>query len=255
MDAWVDMTEEMDVEDEYVDIQPWPVQVLVGRLVSLVTLGRRGMLEAEEADDLFEAETDRFELHSWAALELQTALSTEEARILSVPVSELTDEDLAACSDALTAAAAIAWALRVVPTDTLSIPADTIDGERVLDWGPKPWTKVRPMARAVRVRGDDELAHEREKWDVVTWRLSLFQDPDSTQTDRAALNQTMAEASTAGLLENDGTDLLTGTGVSFAQMTEGQLSGIEHLATIRLRALNWVCGFGDDWDSAPLLVD
>ncbi|MDQ3539319.1 MAG: hypothetical protein M3440_01400 [Chloroflexota bacterium] len=249
------MMDEPDSGEEYIDIQPWPVQVLVGRLVSLVTLGRRGILEAQEADDPFEAETDRFDLQSWAALELQTALTTEEARILSVPVTELTDDDLAACADALSAAAAIAWALRVLPKNTLPIPSDPGDDERVLEWSPKPWTKVRPIARSVRVRSDDELAHERVKWEIVTWRLSLFQDPADSRTDRAALTETIAEASAAGLLRNDGTDFLTDAGETFARMTDDELLEIEHLAEIRLRTLNWVCGFGEDWDSAPLLLD
>lgn len=255
MNEWMNSTDKPDSGDEYIDIRPWPVQVLVGRLVSLVTLGRRGILEAQETDDLFEAETDRFDLQSWAALELQTSLSSEEARILRVPVSELTDNDLAACTDALSAAVAIAWAVRVLPATTLTIPADIGDQERVLEWTPAPWTRVRPIARSVRVRGDDELATEREKWDIVTWRLSLFQDPVDFRPDRAALTDTIAEASAIGLLRSDGTDFLTDAGMSFARLSHDELSDIEHLVQIRLRTLNWVCGFGEDWDSAPILLD
>ncbi|CAA9563673.1 MAG: hypothetical protein AVDCRST_MAG43-2135 [uncultured Thermomicrobiales bacterium] len=249
------MTSDPGGEDEFIDIRPWPVQVLVGRLVSLVTLGRRGILEAQESDDLFEAETDRFDLESWAALELQTALAPDEARILHLPVSSLNDDDLAACADALLAADAIGWALRVIPSGTLTIPVDASDEQRILEWSPKPWTRVWPSARSVRLRSDEELAHEREKWDIVTWRLSLFQDPTDLQTDRAALRDTIAEASAAGLLHTDGDDLLTDAGASFAHMTDDELSEIDHLARIRLRTLNWVCGFGEDWESAPLFLD
>lgn len=249
------MTSEPSGEDDFIDIRPWPVQVLVGRLVSLVTLGRRGILEAQETDDLFEAETDRFDLESWAALELQTALAPDEARILRIPVSSLNDDDLAACADALLAAAAIGWALRVIPTRTLTIPVDPDDEQRILEWSPKPWTRVRPIARSVRLRGDEELAHEREKWDIITWRLSLFQDPADMQNDCAALKETIAEASAIGMLRSDGTDFLTDAGVSLTEMSDDELSEIDHLARIRLRTLNWVCGFGEDWDSAPLVLD
>lgn len=249
------MTNEPRDDEEYIDIQPWPVQVLVGRLVSLVTLGRRGILEVEQGDDLFEAETDRFDLQSWAALELQPWLSAEEARILRTPVTELTEDDLDTCFDALSASAAIAWAVRVVPADTLSMLTSRDEEQRVLEWSPKPWTKVRGATRAARVRSDDELANEREKWDIVLWRLSLFQDQDDAQRDRAALAEATVEASSAGLLQTDGADFLTDAGVPFAQMTDEELSELEHLAEVRLRALNWVCGFGEDWESAPLYLD
>jgi hypothetical protein len=252
------MQNEPDDDDEYIDIQPWPVQVLVGRLVSFATLGRRGIIEAEaadEVDDLVEVETDRFDLQSWAALELQPWLSAEEVRILRTPVTELTDEDLASCSDALSASVAVAWTVRVIPADTLPMPAGTDDERRVLEWSPKPWTKVRDAARAARVRSDEELANEREKWDIVLWRFSLFRDQDDALRDRAALADAIAEASSAGLLRTDGTDFLTDAGVPFAQMTDDEQSELEHLAAIRLRTLNWVCGFGEDWESAPLFLD
>lgn len=255
MDEPKEITNEQDGEDDFIDIRPWPVQVIIGRLISLVTLGRRGILEAQETDDLFEAETDRFDLESWAALELQTALASEEARILRDPVSSLNDDDLATCADALLAAAAIGWTLRVISSRTLTIPVDPGDEQRILEWSPEPWTKVRPIARSVRLRSDEELAHEREKWDIITWRLSLFQDPADMQTDRAALKETLAEASAADLLRTDGNDFLTDVGVSFAQMTDDELSEMDHLARIRLRTLNWVCGFGEGWESAPLFLD
>lgn len=252
------MQNEPDDDEEYIDIRPWPIQVLVGRLVSFATLGRRGIIEAEAADkvdDLFEAETDRFDLHSWAALELQPWLSADEARILRTPVTELTDNDLATCSDALLASAAIAWAIRVIPADTLSMPASMDDEPRVLEWSPRPWSKVRDATRSAWVRGDEELAREREKWDIVLWRLSLFQDQDDVEADHTALADAIVEASAAGLLRTEGTDFLTDAGVSFTQMTDEALSELEHLAEIRLRTLNWVCGFGEDWESAPLYLD
>jgi len=255
MDEWTGEIDSLDNGDDYIDIRPWPVQVLVGRLVSLVTLGRRGILEAQDSDDLFEAETDRFDLEAWAALELHTSLTAHEARILRLPVSELGDDDLGACADALMAAAAIGWALRVLPAVTLTIPADAGDEQRILEWTPEPWTKVRPMTRSVRLRSDDELAREREKWDLITWRLSLFQDPADARVDRVALTEAVAEAAAAGLLHGNGIDFLSDTGVPFDSMPDEDLSEIDHFARIRLRTLNWVCGFGEDWDSAPLFLD
>lgn len=249
------MIDEPDIEDEYVDIRPWPIPILVGRLVSLTAVGRRGMIEAREGSDHFEAETDRFELHSWAALELQSALSATEARILGLAVSELSDDDLSECADALIAATAIAWSLRVVPAPTLALPPDPQDQQRVLEWAPVPWTKVRSITRSMRIRSDEELAREREKWEVVVWRTTLFQDETDHVTDRTALAEAIAEASDGGLLASDGTDFTTEAGVPFQRLSDDALSEIEHIARVCLRTLNWVCGLGEDSDTAPLLLD
>lgn len=249
------MMDQPDIEDEYIDIRPWPIPVLIGRLASLVTVGRRGILEAQEMPDLFEAETDRFELQSWAALELQSALTANEARILAFPMSGLRDDDLAECADALLAATAIAWSLRVVSSPTLTLPAGAQDERRVLEWTPAPWTNVRSITRSARIRSDEELAREREKWEVVVWRATLFQDDADRNTDQAALAEAITEVSAFGLLPNDGTDLKTDAGASFAMLSDEEMSEVEHVAGIRLRTLNWVCGFGEDWETAPLLLD
>lgn len=255
MDDRGTISDGQDFDNEYIDIQTWPVQVMVGRLVSLATVGRRGAIEADQATDVFDAETDRFDLQSWAALELQPWLSVEEARILRTPVGELTEDDLASSADALTASAAIAWALRVLPEDALTIPPNSADGQRLLEWSPRPWTRVRGVVKSVRVRSDEELANEREKWDIVVWRISLFQDADDATNDRTALAEAISEASAAKLLRTDGIDFLTDAGLSFAKMSDDDLAELEHVAGIRLRSLNWVCGFGEDWESAPLFLD
>jgi len=249
------LMEGRDGDESFIDIQPWPVQELVGRLVCLTTVGRRGAIEAEAPGDPFEAETDRFDLQSWAALELGPWLSTTEAQILRTPVSQLSDDDLAACSDALSSSCAIAWAVRVLPDSTLRIALDNADELRVLEWSPAPWRKVREIARHVRPRSDQELANERERWDIVVWRLSLFQDPTTDSDDRAALAEVITEISDVGLPWTDDTDLLIDAGLPFSAMTEEELTEMEHHAALRLRTLNWVCGFGQDWESAPLILD
>lgn len=242
-------------DEGFIDIQPWPVQELVGRLVCLTSLGRRGAIEAEATGDLFEAETDRFDLQAWAELELGPWLSTTEARILRTPVSGLSDDDLAACADALSASCAIGWAVRVLPDTTLRVALDNADELRVLEWSPGPWRKVREITRQVRLRSDQELADEREKWDIVVWRLSLFQDANDDAVDQAALVDVLAEVTELGKLRTDGTDLVTADGAPFSAFAEEELAKLEHHAALRLRALNWVCGLGQDWDSAPLILD
>ncbi len=114
---------------------------------------------------------------------------------------------------------------------------------------------MQGKVKSVRVRSDEELAREREKWDIAVWRLSLFQDSDGAEGDRAALTEAIDEVAAMGLLRTDGRDFLTDEGVSFATLSEDELAEMAHVAEVRLRALNWVCGFGEDWESAPLYLD
>lgn len=241
-------------DDDYIDIRPWPVADLAGRLISLATLGTRGTVEATVAEDQFAAETDRFDLHAWGVLELGPWLSGEESRVLAIPAGQLDDDDLAACVDALTAAVAIGWALRVVPDERIGIPGTPDATARVLEWCPRPWAAVRRSFANLRVRSDDDLARERERWDVVSWRLSLFGE-DDMGSDRAALSEAVAEAAATGLLANDGVDFLTDAGVPLSALGEDDRSDLANLAEIRLRTLNWVCGLGEDWQTTPLVVE
>jgi hypothetical protein len=243
----------MDYDGDTIDIRPWPVADLGGRLVCLASLGQRGAIEASDTES-FEAETDRFDLHAWAVLELGPWLAADESRILAIPAGRLDDDDLATCVDALAAAAAIAWAVRVLPGPSLGVPGSPKDAEKILDWCPRPWASVRRGLSSLRPRSDEELATERERWDVLVWRLSLF-DGEETVTDRDALREVVSEAHATGLLRTDESDFLTDAGLPLGKLGEDDRADLEHLAEIRLRTLNWVCGFGEDWQSAPLVVD
>lgn len=236
-------------DDDTIDIQPWPVIELIGRGVTLATVARRGILEVDESRDEFDLETDRFDLSTWARTELQNWLTDEELRILNTSMGELSDDDLSACDDALVSATAIAWAVRAVDTPRLPLPEDEAINEQTLGWAPQPWNKVRSQQSRARIRSDDELAAERERWELWYWRATDGVD------DPEAVREVVDEVRDSGLIPIAGDDFADDAGTPFARLSEEDRDDVGWLSELRLKALNWVCGFGESWESAPLYLD
>ncbi|HVL24370.1 MAG TPA: hypothetical protein VM450_09795 [Thermomicrobiales bacterium] len=236
-------------DENSVDIRPWPAIELIGRAVVLATIARRGMLEVETERDVFDLETDRFDLLTWARTELQNWISDEELRLLNAPVGELNEDDLADCDDALIGASTIAWTIRVVPSEQLPLPQDGIAEEQVLEWAPEPWANVRQLVNRARIRGDVELAAERERWELWYWR--------ATDADDAShgLQEVVAEVRESGVMPVADNDLATDGGIAFGTLSPDEQDDIAWLSELRLRSLNWACGFGESWETAPLYID
>ncbi len=58
-----------------------------------------------------------------------------------------------------------------------------------------------------------------------------------------------------GLIPVADGDLTDDNGVPFYRLSEEQQDDVAWLAELRLRALNWACGFGESWETAPLYLD
>lgn len=238
-----------DIEDDTVDIRPWPVAELVGRAVVLATVARRGLIDLDEERDLFEVEADQFDLSAWARTELQGWVNARDVALLTKPAGEMNERDLAECEESLVGASTIAWALRAIEAAELPVPQDGVAENETLDWAPEPWEKVRPIQQRVRLRSDEDLARERERWELWYWRAV------DAGEDENALADVVAEISDEGLIPIVDGDFATGNGQPFGRLAQNEKDDIAWLAEVRLRAMNWVCGFGTDWDAAPLYID
>ena len=245
------MTDEMhtDEADDTIDIQPWPVIELIGRGVTLATVARRGILEVDDQRDDFDLETDRFDLSTWARTELQNWLTDEELRILNTSIGDLTDQDLSDCDNALVGATAIAWSLRAVDAVHLPLPEQEPVDEQTLRWAPEPWDKVRSLQSRARLRSDDELAAERERWELWYWRAT-----DGVE-DPGAVVDVVEEVRATGLIQITDGDFADDAGTPFNRLDEDERDDVAWVAELRLRALNWVCGYGETWETAPLYLD
>ena len=242
-------------DEEFISIEPWPIPELVGQLVAQAALGRRALIETDEASDAFERETDRFELEAWARLELSPWLTPEEFRYLETTVGNLREDTLALCEQRLMVASTIGWALGLTGLPHLPAISDGSSEIAVLEWAPTPWSPVRGVMKGVRLRSDEALATERERWDILYWRSTLFGDPDYLESDRSAWREALVEILAADLWPVRDDDLLVNDDMTYGQAAEADPLSLQDAAEIRLRALNWVCGYGERPTTAPLDLD
>lgn len=230
--------------DDELDIQPWPVLELIGRAVALTSVARRGLLEVDEDLDVFSKETDRFELSTWARTELTNWITDAELAALNTPIGDLSEEQMLLADEALYAGGAIVWALRGVTDEYMPMPDTDEFLAAVLNWAPTPWDKVRQLQKRVRLRSDQDLADERERMELWYWRGSEDVSPDD-------LAEVVAEINEIDLMPTVDGDLAAGD-AAFGSLPEDDRDDLVWIAEQRLRALNWVCGFGESWETAPL---
>lgn len=245
----------MTDETDFLSIDPWPVSELAGHLIAQATLGRRALIETDTESDVFERETDRFELEAWARLELTAWLTPAELDLLATNVGKLTEDQLAGAEQGALIGSTLGWVLHLSGGDRLQAPTDGEAEVAVLAWAPTPWTPVRSLLKPLRVRSDEQLAEERERWEVLAWRTTLFSDQEFIDEDRSAWLEALPEIEAAGLWPVESGDLVLDDGTNLAALSTDELQDLQHDAEVRLRSLNWVCGYGDSPVTAPLEIE
>lgn len=246
----------MDLDDS-IDIQVRPARELFGRAALLAALGRRGLIERGIEADPMAAETDRFDLQAWARVELGLWMSPEDLHVLQAPAGSLIDEEVVYCAEALISASTIGWCIGAFGASGRYLPiiSDGAPERDTLAWIPAPWTQLRSRLRLIKVRGDEELARERERWELIVWRMALFDETGHKQDEDAALQDVVAELQKGGLIGTASGDFAREDGTPFRELDQDHQDQLDVEATLRLQALNWVCGFGEDWDDVPLFPD
>lgn len=241
------------MDDEALEIKPWPLSELAGQLIARTAVGRRGVIEVDASTDVYERETDRFELEAWARTELTAWLMLRDFQVLDAAADSLADDELTYAHDALMEASTIAWAVAILPERHLPVFTSGESEQLTLAWAPGPWTGIQQARRGLRIRSDTDLASERERWEILYWRMILPQPLD--RDARTALRDTIAEVRAVDLLAANDEDLLTDAGVPVGQCSPELRNERMVEAEIRLRTLNWICGLGDRLASTPLFFD
>lgn len=241
--------------DDALEILVRPARELLGRAASLAALGRRGLIEDSINGDLMSAETEQFELQAWARVELCAWMEPEDLHVLQAPVGSLIDEEATHCADALVSASTIGWCASAVRLNELPLLSDGSVERQTLKWVPGPWTQVRGRLSSVHLRTDEVLARERERWELIVWRMSLFVNPENRRDDESALRDVGVEVQQVGLVAWIDGDFALEDGTAFRSLDEDQREQLAAESLLRLHAMNWVCGFGAGWEDVPLFLD
>jgi uncharacterized protein DUF4272 len=247
--------------DDYVDINLRDADEIAGRAVVLGTLVRRAMLDVMDAeddedpapdDDLFDRDGIRFDLLAWLKEQEPDAVEPDDTEMLAKPVGELSDDELDLCTDATDALAALLWVIGQI--ESLPSPGEVDKLGVDLGLTPEPWDDVAPFHSGAAMREEDEIAREREIAEIWFWRAALSSEGEPRdQEDRRAIRTVADEAAAARLVLTVAGDFAV-DGRPFALAEQPAKDEILAGAAARLRALNWVCGYGDTWSDTPLDV-
>lgn len=249
------MSEPTGGDDDEIEITLRPAAEVAARLVALATVVRRCALELDPTGD---AEGERFDMAAWLREEHVTPLLTaDELRLVETRVGGLSREVAEDGSWRVEAVAVLAWAAGIADDlPTYELPSPPAD---VLALVPEPWDKVQPFRADIELRAEDEVAAAREEAELWQWRGQLTLSGDNTAASVAELRQIIrevaADSARAGLFERPIGNDFPVAGRPYRSLTDEERELLTDLATERLRALNWVCGFGASWDDAPTDIE
>ncbi len=244
-------------EDDSLDITLRDPEEAAGRSIVLAALCHRVFLELDaEQMDGSESDEDRFDLLAWLHDEdLSDHLSAEEHTIFRAPVGSLDPGDTLTATWSAEALAPLCWALGLVPT--LPDPDRPANVEASLDLLCSPNSATRSWRENAAIRDEDAIAEAREAAELWAWRATVQEMLDTVALEErdellAAIRDTAHEGASSGLLPPPIDDDFPVLGGPYATADDHETLAI--IAEWRLRALNWLCGFGDSWDTVPLDV-
>jgi hypothetical protein len=253
-----------DLDDDSLEIELRPLEETGKRLVLLAAIAACALLELElledddDPEDIEEREGTLFDLRNWAESEGLLALATPaEAAFLRRDLGAGEESDLTPPSESYLSIAAIGWA-----TGLIEEPWDAVTEEAIgkaVDRIPEPWDEIGPFIDSLRCRSLEEIANERERTELWHWRSMIERDRRSAKgAERRGIEKTIAEVLAEGrefgILPVTDADDFVWKGKPVDMLTVPENQELEADAAIALHALNWLCGYGDDWENVPLEI-
>ncbi len=250
------MTDETAAADE-IEINLRAPREVADRALILGAVCRRAFLEQRPSDPIDgDLEAERFDLAAWLRDEgLDTAATPDERTLLHTRVGRLHPDLAAAASWQSEALVALGWALGLLdampPYDAPADPAP------LLSQLPAPWDRTAPFRHAASLPDEETVAAERERAELWHWRAGIADlfaatPPSERAPLSAAIRDVARDARNAGTLPDLSRDDFPARGLPYRDLAPESLPDLAAIAAERLRALNWLCGFGPTWDTVPL---
>ena len=245
------------MDEDEIDVELRTAEEVGARVVVLASMLRRLALEDASQDGVGDLLADAFDEREWLRDQgLAGALTAREAAFLDSPLGSIAPEAIQEISWQGEALAALAWAvgIRGMP------PIDaTSDLGPILDLIPRPWDTINAWMSDSEIVSESDVVRERERAEIWHWRattelLRREASPSDRRDFDVAIAEVAAEARAAGIVSAlDDHDFLV-RGRSIKEMSASEIDELIAVTGQRLRALNWLCGFGTSWDDVPLDV-
>jgi Domain of unknown function (DUF4272) len=238
-------------EDE-LEIVLRPVPEIAHRLLILAAIAEHLSFTDADGSHADELAGNTFDLREWLRTEgIWPDLMQDEVLLLAAGTPPGEEPDQFSVQETLEAFGALAWALNLVPILEADSPASV---DTLIPSLPHPWDSIQTWVEGLDLRSLDEIAAKREGAELWTWRLLVENDfREAFGSEQAELREVIREAEregrAAGILPRSGFRV-QGRDISTLNLTERNTLLAASLA--RLRAFNWVCGYGARWDDVPL---
>lgn len=243
--------------DDSIEINLRPARQVGQRLIALIAMLNRTELETRNGQTAQEElEEERFDLSAWLIdQQIEGALSPLEDRFLNAPAGSLSQDDLDALSSILGSVEAIAWSLKLTGS-----PRGNQEIAEIIAQAPGPEDRVGAFLQSVSLRPLPAIADTREESEIWAWRFDIELEarrehrsiyPEDSEVIRGVLNE-MADSG-ANVESIDGDFVLDGFPV--AKIDTVLIEFAAALEIERLKAFNWICGYGTTWDDVPLEIE
>ena len=245
----------MDLEE--IDVELRTPEEVRARILILSSILRRLALEdippGGEGDSL----GDAFDEREWLLdQDLAGQLTAGEAAFLDSRPGSIAPEVTTEVSWQGEALIALAWAISVSDMPKVG---ETSDPRTIMDLVPRPWDTTKAWMNDPAFVSESDAVRQRELAEIWHWRATTeLLRREASRADRrdyeAAIAEVAAEAFTAGYVPALQDGDLPVRGRSIKEISDTEVDEQVALTGQRLRALNWLCGFGRSWDDVPLDV-
>jgi hypothetical protein len=229
------------------------------RVIMIAALCRRAFLETRR-DDLFDVDPleEYFDLCLWLREEnLESLLTDRERDLIQAPLGEASPGLVVTASWQTEALVALGWGLGLTPV--MPLYDHVADPACLMRDIPSPWEKTASFRQRARLRDEAVIATAREEAELWYWRAEAATAVDASRNfDRASLTAAIRDVAREALGTGVLPTLVRGDfpvqDLPYRDVSPTEVATLAAIAASRLRALNWLCGFGSTWDDAPLDV-
>jgi hypothetical protein len=249
--------DDWDSDQDEIDIEIRSSIEVRTRILILAAVLRRLALEGAPLEGDSEPIADAFDEREWLREQgLSQDLSPGEAGLLDIALGSVAPEAIIDTSWQGEALVTLSWAIRALdlpPIGTFFDPRPLIESV------PRPWDDIQDWLGDPAIVTEQEAIREREIAEIWHWRATteVLRRAGSTadhQDYEDAIRDVAVEVAAAGLVlalhEGD----FTADCRSIKELSANDLDELVALTAQRLRALNWLCGFGTSWDDVPLYI-
>jgi diadenosine tetraphosphatase ApaH/serine/threonine PP2A family protein phosphatase len=245
---------DVDDSDEEIEINLRSAAEVARRFIIVNSVIRRIVIDSTLDSDAFGL---AFDIREWLRAEdLWNDATADEQAILSTPPGGFGPDDVADLSLHAEGLAILGWTLSMIDSPTVDELSNILSEE---DRVPGPWQKTAPWVAAQSMRSEPIIAFARELAELWSWRYQIepfrrmAEGRDLMEIERTIRDVTH-EGTTTGLLEPGKKGGFQVGGIPVTRMDPFEIDELLALQTERLMALNWICGYGEDWDSVPLEI-